>query len=528
MKIETTPSQPHAAKAQANASRDGAASEFNFSDLLAEQTAAQETAPENCKDSIDADEASVKDEKETADDTKNVERNRTNATVVPAEVAGAVINITVPPPAAAPSPQNDDSNIVNNSNASGTATEILNASASGVEVDPLAVKNLGGDFENINENAAGVEIPGADAAPENINNVEITPARPRLTKKDPSEIVKNDAAAENSNKPGEPARTAPAELQKSANAINTQASPAEKHANGNPATAGAKHAHTTTKSTAKSAAGGAEQVKITSVTNAEAEDGAGLANENTTNFSGGSNSNSNFLSNGAAPAGGDVENRPNLQTQEIFNIRPEQVNISAAVAPERATADAQAGRDMMESAIATIRNAPAAGGTPAASVLTQIQQSARWVGDGAQALADSVLKQISIHLRPNSTELRLHLNPAELGELKIRFVYESGKLRARVRTELESTADLVRERSGELRSAMRDAGIEVFDLDVGHGERERASKGNYLEMQESASAARANSFANKTNLNARSNDNEKSGVSNFPSREKTSGLDLFI
>ena len=77
-----------------------------------------------------------------------------------------------------------------------------------------------------------------------------------------------------------------------------------------------------------------------------------------------------------------------------------------------------------------------------------------------------------VHLRPNSTELRLRLDPPGLGELRLRFVYEAGRVRARVRASEPATVELLRSHAGDLGRAMRDAGIDLSDLDV-HEDRPR-------------------------------------------------------
>ncbi|HKE02028.1 MAG TPA: flagellar hook-length control protein FliK [Planctomycetota bacterium] len=84
----------------------------------------------------------------------------------------------------------------------------------------------------------------------------------------------------------------------------------------------------------------------------------------------------------------------------------------------------------------------------------------------AWAAAESVLRQLRVHLRPGAAEIRLRLDPPGLGELRIRFVYEDRRLRARVEATEPTTAALLREREHDLRAAIKDAGIDVADLDL--------------------------------------------------------------
>lgn len=165
--------------------------------------------------------------------------------------------------------------------------------------------------------------------------------------------------------------------------------------------------------------------------------------------------------------------------------------------------------------------APEAASGPAAPPASEMQQTAGRLSASARETADSILKQISVHLRPGATEMRLHLDPAGLGELKIRFVYESGKLKARVRTELESTAELVRARESELRAAMNGAGIQISDLDIGHGKGGGRRQETPAERQESFSITPAASPASVKIT-------EKTTAQNLPAREMLSALDVVI
>lgn len=93
-----------------------------------------------------------------------------------------------------------------------------------------------------------------------------------------------------------------------------------------------------------------------------------------------------------------------------------------------------------------------------------------------EAQESDVLRQVAIHVRPGATELRVRLDPPELGEVRIRFIAEAGRVRARVRATDGATAELLRNRAGELREALRGAGIPLTDLDV-HEERRRTGRG---------------------------------------------------
>lgn len=106
--------------------------------------------------------------------------------------------------------------------------------------------------------------------------------------------------------------------------------------------------------------------------------------------------------------------------------------------------------------------------------------------DEAAARAESILKQIRVHLRNGITELQIRLDPPGLGELTVRFAYDAGRVRARVRATDSTTATLVRDNAGDLKLAMRDAGIDITDLDVGADRGANHRNPSLEEMKESA------------------------------------------
>ncbi|MFN0206502.1 MAG: flagellar hook-length control protein FliK [Planctomycetota bacterium] len=106
--------------------------------------------------------------------------------------------------------------------------------------------------------------------------------------------------------------------------------------------------------------------------------------------------------------------------------------------------------------------------------------------DEAAAQAETILKQIRVHLRNGITELQIRLDPPGLGELTIRFAYDAGRVRGRVRATDSATATLVRDHAGDLKLAMREAGIDITDLDVGADRGASHRNPSLEEMKESA------------------------------------------
>ncbi|MBI3817982.1 MAG: flagellar hook-length control protein FliK [Planctomycetes bacterium] len=240
----------------------------------------------------------------------------------------------------------------------------------------------------------------------------------------------------------------------------------------------------------------------------------------------GNNSNNNPGANGNAAS---MSRQPSPETAPVFKgaAPAAEIVIATTSAPDlnqaAAVTAATASSDVVTKT--AINLAPAA--TPPASAASQtpLANAMESMRENVNETAASIVRQISLHLRAGASELRLRLDPPGLGELRIRFVYEAGKVRARVRTELESTASLVRERSDELRASMREAGIHITDLDIGAGNAgARERRENFREALE----ARTPPLEFVNSAAPGPIHNEKTGVSNFPSRENSSALDLFI
>jgi flagellar hook-length control protein FliK len=141
--------------------------------------------------------------------------------------------------------------------------------------------------------------------------------------------------------------------------------------------------------------------------------------------------------------------------------------------------------------------------------------------DEAASQAESILRQVRMHVRQGMTELQLRLDPPALGELRMRLVFDAGRLRARVRTTEAATADLVKSKSGELKSAMQAAGIDITELDIATSESGgRRRKFTLSDMQE-LSGRTPGAPANPAPARAVAGERP-------PLRSASAGLDLFV
>lgn len=82
---------------------------------------------------------------------------------------------------------------------------------------------------------------------------------------------------------------------------------------------------------------------------------------------------------------------------------------------------------------------------------------------------DSVFKQILMQLTPAGGELRMRLEPPELGELDLRLVVENGnQLSLSIAAERQDLVQLLQRHLDELKQTLRAAGLEITDAQVGH------------------------------------------------------------
>lgn len=80
---------------------------------------------------------------------------------------------------------------------------------------------------------------------------------------------------------------------------------------------------------------------------------------------------------------------------------------------------------------------------------------------------DSVFKQILVQLQDGGGELRVRLQPPELGELDLRLVVTEGnKLSLRIAAERADLAELLQQHLGELEQALQSAGLQITDAEV--------------------------------------------------------------
>lgn len=85
----------------------------------------------------------------------------------------------------------------------------------------------------------------------------------------------------------------------------------------------------------------------------------------------------------------------------------------------------------------------------------------------AEAAKSSIFKQIALKLAPGGGEMRLQLDPPELGHVDLHMVVEDGAMRLHIVADRPEIAHLVQRHVGELQAALADQGIALTETSVG-------------------------------------------------------------
>jgi hypothetical protein len=106
------------------------------------------------------------------------------------------------------------------------------------------------------------------------------------------------------------------------------------------------------------------------------------------------------------------------------------------------------------------------------------------VETGPHAAARQVALQITKALDQDRTEIRIRLDPPELGEVDIQLEFRDLRLIASINAERPDTLDLLQRDARSLARALREAGLELADADLSFahdGRNERADAGPYAQ-----------------------------------------------
>ncbi len=142
---------------------------------------------------------------------------------------------------------------------------------------------------------------------------------------------------------------------------------------------------------------------------------------------------------------------------------------------------------------AAARRAPTAG----AAYRSVTPQSAQML----EAARDSVFKQILVRLSGEQSEMRVRLEPPDLGQLDLRMTVEkNGQLRLFVNAERHDLAAMLQRNLPELAAALQQGGLQVVHAEVHGGRRDPGARGGDADSDWHGGGAAADTVANPSSL----------------------------
>jgi flagellar hook-length control protein FliK len=101
--------------------------------------------------------------------------------------------------------------------------------------------------------------------------------------------------------------------------------------------------------------------------------------------------------------------------------------------------------------------------------------------------AADILKQVRLHLSPETRSATLNLKPAELGRVSIRIVVDGDQVQALVRAESPEALQALEQYMPELQASLGDHGFQEADIDLSLGfEGEERESADDLQAKEIA------------------------------------------
>jgi hypothetical protein len=122
--------------------------------------------------------------------------------------------------------------------------------------------------------------------------------------------------------------------------------------------------------------------------------------------------------------------------------------------------------------------------TEVAPIISRAPDGAGGGEPGPHPATRQVMLQISRGLDQDRTEIRIRLDPPELGEVDIQLEFRDLRLTASVSAERSDTLDLLQRDSRALARALREAGLELADSDLSfahNGRNDRPDTGSYTQ-----------------------------------------------
>lgn len=100
------------------------------------------------------------------------------------------------------------------------------------------------------------------------------------------------------------------------------------------------------------------------------------------------------------------------------------------------------------------------------NTLSQINNSTKPLGSLGNGVADDIIQNAKLYLQGGKSEVKMQLNPPELGTLKLEFTFEDDILETKIIVERSAVKDVIEKDISRLRELISNADIDVGKLDV--------------------------------------------------------------
>ena len=104
--------------------------------------------------------------------------------------------------------------------------------------------------------------------------------------------------------------------------------------------------------------------------------------------------------------------------------------------------------------------------------LSQINNSSKPLGTLGNDVADNIIQSARLYMEGGKSEIKIQLNPQELGSLKLEFTVDDDILDAKITVERSAVKDIIEKDIPRLRELISGADIDVGKLDVSLQEKE--------------------------------------------------------
>jgi flagellar hook-length control protein FliK len=157
------------------------------------------------------------------------------------------------------------------------------------------------------------------------------------------------------------------------------------------------------------------------------------------------------------------------------------------------------------------------------NTLSQISNSNKPLGPLGNDVADNIIQNAKLYTQGGKSEVKILLNPPELGTLKLEFAFDDDILETKITVERSSVKDVIEKDIPRLRELISNADIDVGKLDVSLQDKENGRM-DFMnkDFNSDSKSKSAQDFLNQENEyyeeNA-DNDNEETMVNNTESTQ---------